>query len=258
MDRSAEDFSRPCPRGCWQRFPATRGPAMALASKRSCVTFPARPPCGRSGIPAAGCRCESFQHARQAEKAAAIFTPIAQNELGRHRLALGRVCPRNRDNDVMVGLRRCLAAVIAGFMATSCTATTSAGPGVPPVSDAARAAGFVDVRTAVPDAVIDLRYATTNNFTHTQLYPSDARCLVHQSMAPGLGGRRDGAAPAGPRAGVLGLLPAARRSGQDVQRGPQPGLGGAPGSVCAQPRVRAFGRRDIHQRRNNSARPNGR
>jgi hypothetical protein len=24
MDRSAEDFSRPCPRGCWRRFPATR------------------------------------------------------------------------------------------------------------------------------------------------------------------------------------------------------------------------------------------
>lgn len=57
---------------------------------------------------------------------------------------------------------------------------------VPPVSDAARAAGFVDVRSVVPDAVIDLRYATTNNFTGTQLYPSDARCLVHQSMAPGL------------------------------------------------------------------------
>ncbi len=66
------------------------------------------------------------------------------------------------------------------------TPRASAGPDVPPVSDAARAAGFVDVRTVVPDAVLDLRYATTNNFTHTQLYPSDARCLVHQSMAPGL------------------------------------------------------------------------
>jgi zinc D-Ala-D-Ala dipeptidase len=64
--------------------------------------------------------------------------------------------------------------------------TVPAGPGVPPVSDAARAAGFVDVRSAVPDAVIDLRYATTNNFTRTQLYPSDARCLVDQSMAPEL------------------------------------------------------------------------
>ncbi|MBX9641586.1 MAG: M15 family metallopeptidase [Mycobacteriaceae bacterium] len=64
--------------------------------------------------------------------------------------------------------------------------TAPAGPGVPPLSQEAHAAGFVDVRSVVPDAIIDLRYATTNNFTKTQLYPADARCLVHQSMAPGL------------------------------------------------------------------------
>ncbi|MGB9303908.1 MAG: M15 family metallopeptidase [Mycobacterium sp.] len=64
--------------------------------------------------------------------------------------------------------------------------TVPVGTGPPPVSDAAHAAGFIDVRTVVTDAVIDLRYATKNNFTHTQLYPSDARCLVHQSMGPGL------------------------------------------------------------------------
>lgn len=56
-----------------------------------------------------------------------------------------------------------------------------------PLSEEARAAGFVDVRTVVPDAILDLRYATTNNFTKVQLYPANARCLVHQSMAPGLG-----------------------------------------------------------------------
>jgi D-alanyl-D-alanine dipeptidase len=44
----------------------------------------------------------------------------------------------------------------------------------------------VDVRTIVPDAIIDLRYATRNNFTHVQLYPTGARCLVHESMATGL------------------------------------------------------------------------
>jgi D-alanyl-D-alanine dipeptidase len=38
----------------------------------------------------------------------------------------------------------------------------------------------------VPNALIDLRYATPNNFTHTQLYPAGARCLVHESLAPGL------------------------------------------------------------------------
>jgi D-alanyl-D-alanine dipeptidase len=57
---------------------------------------------------------------------------------------------------------------------------------VPPLSAEARSAGFVDVRSVVPNALIDLRYATSNNFTHVQLYPADARCLVHESMAPGL------------------------------------------------------------------------
>jgi zinc D-Ala-D-Ala dipeptidase len=57
---------------------------------------------------------------------------------------------------------------------------------VPPVSAAASAAGFVDVRSVVPDAIIDLRYATPNNFVGVPLYPAGARCLVHESMAPGL------------------------------------------------------------------------
>jgi D-alanyl-D-alanine dipeptidase len=56
----------------------------------------------------------------------------------------------------------------------------------PPVSAQARAAGLIDVRTAVPDAVVDLRYATADNFVGIQLYPADARCLVHESLAPGL------------------------------------------------------------------------
>jgi D-alanyl-D-alanine dipeptidase len=77
-------------------------------------------------------------------------------------------------------------AVAVGLVAVCDAAAAQASPDVPPVSDAARAAGFVDVRSVVPDAIIDLRYATTNNFTGTQLYPSDARCLVHQSMSQGL------------------------------------------------------------------------
>ncbi|WP_052238670.1 M15 family metallopeptidase [Mycolicibacterium setense] len=47
-------------------------------------------------------------------------------------------------------------------------------------------AGLVDVRTVIPDAVIDLRYATTDNFVGQRLYPSGAPCLVHESMVPGL------------------------------------------------------------------------
>jgi zinc D-Ala-D-Ala dipeptidase len=75
------------------------------------------------------------------------------------------------------------------LLAACCLAATSpsasASP-VPPVSDAAAAAGLVDVRAVVPDAVIDLRYTTAGNFVGIPLYPAGARCLVHESLAPGL------------------------------------------------------------------------
>ena len=71
-------------------------------------------------------------------------------------------------------------------MALLFTTVTMASAAPPPVSEQAAAAGFVDVRTVVPDAVIDLRYATANNFVGTPLYPPDARCLVHDSLADGL------------------------------------------------------------------------
>ncbi|WKG06745.1 M15 family metallopeptidase [Mycolicibacterium sp. HK-90] len=51
-----------------------------------------------------------------------------------------------------------------------------------PASDA----GLVDVRSVIPDAVVDLRYATADNFVGQRLYPPGAPCLVHESMAPGL------------------------------------------------------------------------
>lgn len=83
----------------------------------------------------------------------------------------------------MTKVRRLFAALLIA-MCSGCEAR--AGADVPPVSPQARAAGFVDIRSVVPDAVIDLRYATPNNFTGAPLYPADARCLVHESMAPGL------------------------------------------------------------------------
>jgi zinc D-Ala-D-Ala dipeptidase len=64
--------------------------------------------------------------------------------------------------------------------------TRSAVPQIPPVSARARTAGLIDIRTIVPDAIVDLRYATSNNFVGVRLYPADARCLVHESMAGGL------------------------------------------------------------------------
>jgi D-alanyl-D-alanine dipeptidase len=65
-------------------------------------------------------------------------------------------------------------------------ANSEPSPLIAPVSAAARAVGFIDVRTAVPDAVIDLRYATADNFVGTPLYPAGARCLIHESLADGL------------------------------------------------------------------------
>jgi D-alanyl-D-alanine dipeptidase len=78
------------------------------------------------------------------------------------------------------------AATICVALAIAAPAGAVPGGDVPPVSPQAAAAGFVDVRTVVPDAVIDLRYATPHNFVGVPLYPADARCLVHESMAPGL------------------------------------------------------------------------
>ena len=66
------------------------------------------------------------------------------------------------------------------------TVSSKAVPLIPPVSSLARAAGLVDIRTVVPDVIVDLRYATSNNFVGVPLYPSDARCLVHQSLVAGL------------------------------------------------------------------------
>jgi len=88
------------------------------------------------------------------------------------------------DNEAVTVTRRFLSAsLLVAFVFGS---VARADADVPPLSAAARSAGFVDVRSVVPSALIDLRYATANNFTHMPLYPPDARCLVHESMAPGL------------------------------------------------------------------------
>lgn len=75
---------------------------------------------------------------------------------------------------------------LIGFACLTLNVAGRASAEPPPVSAQARAAGLVDVRTAVPDAVLDLRYATPDNFVGEQLYPSNARCLIHESLAPGL------------------------------------------------------------------------
>jgi len=83
-------------------------------------------------------------------------------------------------------LRQLLAAGAAGGALLCAPAVDAAPGGVPPVSPQARAAGLVDVRSVIADAIVDLRYATADNFVGVPLYPPDARCLVHESLAPGL------------------------------------------------------------------------
>ena len=81
-------------------------------------------------------------------------------------------------------IARTLVLALGALYAISDIGAATAAP--LPVSPQAAAAGFVDVRSVVPDAIVDLRYATADNFVGTPLYPSDARCLIHQSMASGL------------------------------------------------------------------------
>lgn len=75
------------------------------------------------------------------------------------------------------------------FAAACCAAgvgSPTASADIPPVSAQASAAGLIDVRSVVPDAVVNLRYATSDNFVGRPLYPSGARCLVHEDLAAGL------------------------------------------------------------------------
>ena len=93
----------------------------------------------------------------------------------------------------MTRLITAVVAVVLSLLGSGSGSPAPAGRGslasrasVPPVSKAAREAGLVDVRTVVPDALIDLRYATKDNFTGVRLYPRDARCLIHKTMRSGL------------------------------------------------------------------------
>ena len=79
---------------------------------------------------------------------------------------------------ISAGIRWLLGAALAVAGGLAWSPTASARP--------AADAGLVDVRSVLPDAVIDLRYATPDNFVGSQLYPAGAPCLVHESMAPGL------------------------------------------------------------------------
>lgn len=51
------------------------------------------------------------------------------------------------------------------------------------LASAPRGADLVDVAPLVPDATIDLRYATTRNVVGRSMYPAGARCLLLRPVA---------------------------------------------------------------------------
>lgn len=71
-------------------------------------------------------------------------------------------------------MRACLPLLIASSVAIGVNA--SAG------EQRSNPADLVDVQAVIPDAVIDIRYATADNFTGKQLYPV-ARCKLRRAVA---------------------------------------------------------------------------
>jgi D-alanyl-D-alanine dipeptidase len=72
-----------------------------------------------------------------------------------------------------------LAAAIACF---ACLGIARADDRKPKMAQAPSDEDFVDLTTVIPDAVIDMRYATANNFTKRSLYASPT-CKLRRAVA---------------------------------------------------------------------------
>ena len=68
-------------------------------------------------------------------------------------------------------------ALLGGAPALAEDAKPAAKPASPP-KPAAPKVELVDAATVIPDLVLDLRYATKDNFLKRQVYPDGARCLL--------------------------------------------------------------------------------
>jgi D-alanyl-D-alanine dipeptidase len=74
---------------------------------------------------------------------------------------------------------------IAAAPAADAAPVLAAAPDAAPAPDAGpppRADDFVDVASVIPDAVLDMRYATANNFTGAVVYPK-AVCKLRRAVA---------------------------------------------------------------------------
>src|SRR5437764_1399177 len=72
-------------------------------------------------------------------------------------------------------------AVWAAALLATATARTYGPEKLPEVADAADP--LVDAAKVVPHLIVDLRYATSNNFAGRPLYPNDTDCLLRRSVA---------------------------------------------------------------------------
>lgn len=76
--------------------------------------------------------------------------------------------------------------LFAALLAAACAPMQARDAGTD-VPAAARAAGLVDVRSRVPDAALDIRYAGAHNFVGTRVDGYDApRCWLHRVAAEAL------------------------------------------------------------------------
>src|SRR3954467_788306 len=72
-------------------------------------------------------------------------------------------------------------ALLAAALLATATARTYGPEKLPEVADAADP--LVDAASVVPKLIVDLRYATSDNFAGRALYPKDAVCLLRGSVA---------------------------------------------------------------------------
>jgi beta-N-acetylhexosaminidase/D-alanyl-D-alanine dipeptidase len=78
------------------------------------------------------------------------------------------------------------ASVLPGLLfLLACGSRRPLGPPAPDAG-AATAAPLVDLAAVAPTIRLDLRYATTNNFTGQAVYPTTARCLLRAPVAAAL------------------------------------------------------------------------
>ena len=89
----------------------------------------------------------------------------------------------------MIGSSHFLAWLAAVYLAT-CGGTARTPPPPAPSPAPVTRPGWVDLSVRIPDAVLDIRYATADNFTGVVLYPV-ARCLLRAEVAERLAAAAD-------------------------------------------------------------------